>query len=67
MNIRSIHTDQEPDGDQDANLDAAVPFISLGSATQAVVLRLQSRLPRIRVSAGPPQTPGGRVEKGPPC
>lgn len=47
--IRSI-TDQEP-GEQDANRDAEVPFISLGEASQAVVMRLQVKLPRIKVAS----------------
>lgn len=42
---------QEPDGEV-AKLEAdTVPFISLGEASQAVVLRLQSRLPRIKVAS----------------
>lgn len=50
--IRSIHTftDREP-GVSDANPDASVPFISLGEASQAVVMRLQSKLPRIKVAS----------------
>lgn len=47
--IRSI--DQVP-GDVDANRDAEVPsnFTPLGEATQAVVMRLSSKLPRIKVA-----------------
>lgn len=51
MKLRSIHTDQEPDGAV-AKLEAdTVPsnFTPLGEATQAVVMRLQSKLPRLRV------------------
>lgn len=48
---------QEP-GVSDANPDASVPFISLGEASQAVVMRLQSKLPRIKV-ASPRQRGGG--------
>lgn len=41
---------QEPDV-QDANRDAAVPsnFTPIGKAADAVILRLQSKLPRIKV------------------
>lgn len=47
----TLHT-EEPAGVSGANQeDAAVPFISLGEASQAVVLRLQSRLPRIKVAS----------------
>lgn len=49
----TLHT-QEPDGDQDANHDdAAVPseLVPLGKATEAVVMKLRSRLPRVRVLA----------------
>lgn len=46
----TLHT-EEPDGAV-AKLEAdTVPFISLGEASQAVVLRLQSRLPRIKVAS----------------
>lgn len=46
----TLHT-EEPDGVV-AKLEAdTVPFISLGEASQAVVLRLQSRLPRIKVAS----------------
>ncbi|RVG08563.1 hypothetical protein CN234_17425 [Sinorhizobium meliloti] len=42
---------QEPDGATVAKLEAdTVPFISLGEASQAVVMRLQVKLPRIKVS-----------------
>ena len=44
-----IHTLNIPEpGSSDANLDALVPFISLGEITHAVILRLSSDLPRIR-------------------
>lgn len=44
----TLHT-EEPDG-RVAKLEAdTVPFISLGEASQAVVMRLQTKLPRIRV------------------
>lgn len=44
----TLHT-QEPDGAV-AKLEAdTVPFISLGEASQAVVMRLQVKLPRIKV------------------
>lgn len=46
----TLHT-EEPDGAV-AKLEAdTVPFISLGEASQAVVLRLQSKLPRIKVAS----------------
>ena len=46
MNTRHSQT-LEP-GSSDANLDALVPFISIGEVTHAVILRLSSDLPRIR-------------------
>jgi len=46
-----VHTDQESKG-ADANHDAEdSSFISLGQVTHAVVMRLSSDLPRIRVLA----------------
>lgn len=47
--IRSIHTDQEPGAG--ANQDAEVPsnFTPLGEAADAVVMRLSSKLPRMKV------------------
>lgn len=46
----TLHT-EEPDG-RVAKLEAdTVPFISLGDATQAVVMRLQVKLPRIKVAS----------------
>lgn len=52
MHVTYIHTDQEPCGAV-AKLEAdTVPFISLGEASQAVVMRLQVKLPRIKVSKG---------------
>lgn len=47
----TLHT-EEPAGVSGANQeDAAVPFISLGEASQAVVMRLQVKLPRIKVAS----------------
>lgn len=44
----TLHT-EEPDGAV-AKLEAdTVPFISLGEASQAVVMRLQVKLPRLKV------------------
>lgn len=46
----TLHT-EEPDGGV-AKLEAdTVPFISLGEASQAVVMRLQVKLPRIKVAS----------------
>ena len=46
----TLHT-EEPDGAV-AKLEAdSVPFISLGEASQAVVMRLQVKLPRIKVAS----------------
>lgn len=52
----TLHT-EEPDGEV-AKLEAdTVPFISLGEASQAVVLRLQSRLPRVKVRTAQGEEP----------
>ena len=59
MNTRHSQT-LEP-GSSDANLDALVPFISLGEVTHAVILRLSSDLPRIRCET--PST-GGETGRG---
>ena len=46
----TLHT-EEPDGAV-AKLEAdTVPLISLGEASQAVVMRLQVKLPRIKVAS----------------
>lgn len=50
MHVTYIHTDQEPDG-ADANQDAEAgsTFIQIGEPAHAVVMRLRSRLPRLKV------------------
>lgn len=53
----TLHT-EEPAGVSGANQeDAAVPFISLGEASQAVVMRLQVKLPRIKVRTAQGEEP----------
>ena len=57
-------TDQEPDS-ADANLDAASApstFIQLGVPALAVVMRLQTRLPRIKVAS--PSTTRSEGDRG---
>lgn len=59
-------TDQEPDS-ADANLDAASApstFIQLGVPALAVVMRLQTRLPRIKVASPPRQQRREKPEEG---
>ncbi|ASJ58969.1 hypothetical protein SMB554_07055 [Sinorhizobium meliloti] len=49
---------QEPCGATVAKLEAdTVPFISLGEASQAVVMRLQVKLPRIKVRTAQGEEP----------
>lgn len=47
MNTR--HSQIQELGVSDANLDAEFQFIPLGTAIEAVVMRLSSELPRIKV------------------
>lgn len=51
--FKLIQTDQEPGGATVAKLEAEAgsTFISLGEASQAVVMRLQVKLPRIKVAS----------------
>ena len=66
--VIQLHT-LEPIGASGANQEsAAVPsnFVPLGAATQAVVMRLSSKRPRIRVfKAGSPQPREETKEKSP--
>lgn len=64
MNLRSIHTDQEP-GVSGANQeDAGSTFIQIGEPALAVVMRLQTRLPRIKVASPPRQQRREKPEEG---
>jgi hypothetical protein len=55
MNTRHSEI-EEPAGATDANqegADGSLPFIPLGRATAAVVLRLRTKLPRVKVASLP--------------
>ena len=48
MHVTYIHTDQDIDGAV-GKQDAVESFQSLGEATESVIMRLSTKLPRIRV------------------
>lgn len=48
----------------DANLDVGSTFIQIGEPALAVVMRLQTRLPRIKVASPPRQQRREKPEEG---